>query len=763
MSLTKNATATNSIDPNPSDEGYARSVNSNVILFIAADGHWEIGLLGQKLSLYQNISFLGNSNINDTTYGVKAIDLLSNKDGSYDLFGVNVQGQYFQVTLSNSGAVLSASPLNAGQLFAFEKTFNVDINRDGIIGDATVPFVSTGNTSILKDGSANLYLQATGTIGSVQMNLFGQALSIDQLKAGGFNILGVVYTGNGSSGGPEYDVYIAQPSASSTNYLQAVFSTNGNFQSISSLTLAQLKTFTNSTGYDFLHTQSFAIPTGWQSTLSNPYIQSDITSLTNNASHTLSISGAVSLINDLVAHVAKEANGLSVGEYNDLQAICAHSASLMSSSSITGTQNNYLQTVFSYLVNPTPANTYYTGGQNSSTLLGNLTVGSTASQIQLLENKWLLGSDNPSPFTEGDTANPNSNPSVNTYSDFSASNLFSSQLAPPSSTHQGGMGDCYLIACVLSVFNQNPNLIKTLIVDNGTLGGSETYGIEFFDANSNPIWVTVNAQLPVSPDNIKTPVYANSPNDDIWLGLLEKAFVEAQGDNLINGNGNGAVNTYANIEGGTSDTVQTLTNILPTNVWDLLTQTNPKNYDSTDANLTALTSVLTKALNAGNIGLLGSNVDSVDPNTGVALVASVSDSNKLTVTKVANGGQLSIGDTITGNNLPSGTIITGFISGTNGGVGVYSISNSTTPIPANVSSEDMQDGAATMLVSGHEMYLVSAAPNNPNNNLVKVYNPWGLSLPSSNNFESPFTMTVAQLVGLEIPAGGDISVLMLSA
>lgn len=67
-----------------------------------------------------------------------------------------------------------------------------------------------------------------------------------------------------------------------------------------------------------------------------------------------------------------------------------------------------------------------------------------------------------------------------------------------------------------------------------------------------------------------------------------------------------------------------------------------------------------------------------------------------------------------------------------------------------------------LLVGSHAHFIIDAEPNNPDNNTVLVYNPWGLSAlptppgPAPGNFVSPASYTIAELVGI---AGLDFMVL----
>ena len=71
-------------------------------------------------------------------------------------------------------------------------------------------------------------------------------------------------------------------------------------------------------------------------------------------------------------------------------------------------------------------------------------------------------------------------------------------------------------------------------------------------------------------------------------------------------------------------------------------------------------------------------------------------------------------------------------------------------------NDALKDAAGnSVLVGGHAHFMIDPNPADPNNTDVLVYNPWGIS-GSSDNFVSPATMSLAQLVGI---AGLDFMVL----
>src|SRR5262249_49480939 len=146
----------------------------------------------------------------------------------------------------------------------------------------------------------------------------------------------------------------------------------------------------------------------------------------------------------------------------------------------------YVQVLAGDVVNGNPANAHFQGQT-----LGNLAAGSTARQLNELVDKWFLGADHP----VSDTL------SQYVYT-WVAGSLF---VNGPAYTdmHQGGLGDCYLIASLGSVAQSAPAAIQNMFIDNG----DNTWTVRFY-ANGTPDYVTVDRMLPTNLYG--TLVYANS-------------------------------------------------------------------------------------------------------------------------------------------------------------------------------------------------------------------------------------------------------------
>lgn len=78
--------------------------------------------------------------------------------------------------------------------------------------------------------------------------------------------------------------------------------------------------------------------------------------------------------------------------------------------------------------------------------------------------------------------------------------------------------------------------------------------------------------------------------------------------------------------------------------------------------------------------------------------------------------------------------------------------NSGKPILVGSSANTQDPSGATLWTSGHAYTLWDADPGNPSNTTVKVYNPWGFSVPTAQNptpmHLAPFDADLVQLVGM---------------
>lgn len=200
------------------------------------------------------------------------------------------------------------------------------------------------------------------------------------------------------------------------------------------------------------------------------------------------------------------------------------------------------------VVNSNAANATY---QRQS--LGNLSAGSSETQLNQLVDKWFLGTDLPILTSNSLQYRP------------ASGTLFNS--APGlGDARQGTLGDCYLIASLGSIAARNSAAIQNMFIDNGDgtftvrfYGG--TYG-SYYDSSGlissgftagrgTTDYVTVNRQLATFADG--SFAYSNyglsSSNSSVplWIALAEKAYAQWNQTGLSGRDG--SLN-FSAIEGG---------------------------------------------------------------------------------------------------------------------------------------------------------------------------------------------------------------------
>jgi len=105
--------------------------------------------------------------------------------------------------------------------------------------------------------------------------------------------------------------------------------------------------------------------------------------------------------------------------------------------------------------------------------------------------------------------------------DYSAYPLFADAGPTPTDVRQGAVGDCYLLATLMAVAQQEPDLIRQTIADLG----DGTYAVRLHKDGA-PVYVHVDADLYEQSSTPATvPVYAKlGAERSLWAALIEKAY-----------------------------------------------------------------------------------------------------------------------------------------------------------------------------------------------------------------------------------------------
>jgi hypothetical protein len=283
-------------------------------------------------------------------------------------------------------------------------------------------------------------------------------------------------------------------------------------------------------------------------------------------------------------------------DFSDLKKILNQAATL--------NMPSYVQVLAGDVINGNAANATYQGQT-----LGNLAVGSSATQLNNLIGKWFLGSDEPALC----------NTSLVYRS--AAGSLFPHT---PSHTdeYQGELGDCYFISALGTLADSNSAAVQNMFIDNGDgtftvrfytgtygvtgYGSDGGIGAGFTNTQITADYVTVDRMLPTGTSGILAYAdyganYANSANS-LWIPLAEKAYAQW---NQTGKEGRDGTNAYASIQGGWMATVDA--QVLGHNATDYI-MTSTKEQVAISA-LTAKKAVTIGTLqwSGTNLGLYGSH------------------------------------------------------------------------------------------------------------------------------------------------------------
>jgi len=175
---------------------------------------------------------------------------------------------------------------------------------------------------------------------------------------------------------------------------------------------------------------------------------------------------------------------------------------------------------------------------NTVSGIGNLSAGSTGTQMENLIGKWFLG-----------TARP-----VTGYTyQYASGSLFQNGTSA-NDIVQGAVGDCYYVATLASIAQEKPEYIQNMFTDNG----DNTFTVRFYN-NGVADYVTVDRYLPTSGNYAAYAGWGGgsvtSTSNELWVALAEKAYAqlaESGWSRTYSGTQN---SSYTAIEGGWMDTV----------------------------------------------------------------------------------------------------------------------------------------------------------------------------------------------------------------
>ena len=334
---------------------------------------------------------------------------------------------------------------------------------------------------------------------------------------------------------------------------------------------------------------SGSLSASWINSLADSGIKADLLNYASDG--VLTDAAAIQILTDVANR-----GSVTAAELSSLQTIAANLNNGLSTS-------DYVAYVFSQLVDGNPANSTWTGGNTTSVALGNLQVGTTTTQMSELIGKWFLGTDLPDPSLPA-----GSDWSLQGYSPVAGPLYSSTGAASINDVCQGGDGDCEFLAGLIDVVVNHPQLLSSMIVNNG----NGTYGVRF-SVNGQEVWETVNDELPTyGGGNLDYAHNYNEQDTAMWAALVEKAYAQLSSSGLI---GHPAINSYNNISADP-----------PTDVFENLTNsTNVTYYLSNQAGWSSEKSTFIAALDSDDDIILEIPADSPDTYDGAGNIQLISD------------------------------------------------------------------------------------------------------------------------------------------
>ena len=312
----------------------------------------------------------------------------------------------------------------------------------------------------------------------------------------------------------------------------------------------------------------------WINSLTSPGIKADMQAMA--AGGTMTYAGVVKLLDDVAAQ-----GTVTAVEFADLQTIVANL-------NIGIGVSDYLASELTQLIDGDPANAVWTGGQKTTTPLGNLAAGTSAADLNELIGKWFLGTDLPNPTQSGARLD---------YVTYNLQPFGATGVPVVTDIMQGILGDCVLCSTLIEMVDNHLPELESMIVNDG----NGVYGVRFF-VNGEELWETVNSALPTYTSRGGGLVDMNAYNTTgvgFWADLIEKAYAQLSATGEID---HPAVNSYNNINGNYDSDL--LTNIAGA--------TNIPDFFYNDPSWSYAKQIVIDALQSGEDVLMDSNSNTYD-------------------------------------------------------------------------------------------------------------------------------------------------------
>ena len=123
---------------------------------------------------------------------------------------------------------------------------------------------------------------------------------------------------------------------------------------------------------------------------------------------------------------------------------------------------------------------------------------------------------------------------------------------------QGYLGDCWLLASLAEVAARDPSIIQSMFTSLGTTveNGSTVslYSVRLYNGSGTAFTVTVDTELPSGGG-----YYDHPAKGVLWVALAEKAYAEANGENLVTTSDDGSDSYNALNDGDPAWALQAIT------------------------------------------------------------------------------------------------------------------------------------------------------------------------------------------------------------